>query len=58
MDVKLGIHKRMVEHKINNYIKKYASRNQLMIAEACTQFFSKTHERFGSKLLRRNYLNI
>jgi hypothetical protein len=34
------------EHKTENYIKNYARRNNLSLAEARERFFSETHEIF------------
>jgi hypothetical protein len=34
------------EHKIENYIRNYARRNNLSLAEARSWFFSETHEIF------------
>jgi hypothetical protein len=34
------------ERKTENYIKNYARRNNLSLAEARARFFSETHERF------------
>ena len=34
------------ERKIDNYIKNYAHRNKLSLAQAKAKFFTETHEKF------------
>ena len=34
------------DHKIVNYLKNYARRNKLTVAEAKERFFRETHEKF------------